>query len=400
MRTEVTNSVAADRTASTPPRASTRRVRTNIALLLGSTLFTLVCLEGVFRIVDFGPDALALYRPNPSGEGSFRLRPDLDLETRFGDASVRITTNGRGMRWRNVASTPVSNRSRVAFVGDSFTFGLWADGVEHGFVGVFESLVDSDRFEVMNFGVPGFGLGDVRLQLVDEVLPLAPDYVFLTLYNGNDFLDTYLGVDRYRVTRTGLLELDLANLRDKIPPEHRPQDQTTPAPLWRKSRLLTTVARALRGSLGPGSAGLLDADELRRGDSYESDAFWSKTTYPEFAQRARDVSLELLEDIRVLVERSGAQLVLATVPSMEQVHREDLFEDGYDVGLPQRYVAEFAEDRRLPYVDLRLALVDAAGRSDGPLYHLSDGHFNNDGHAVAGTELARLFERWLAGAAQ
>src|SRR2546427_822522 len=73
---------------------------------------------------------------------------------------------------------------------------LSADRVENTFVGIFDSLIDNKKYEVLNFGVPGYGLEDIELFLKEEVLSFKPDYLFLMTYNGNDYMDALQGIHR------------------------------------------------------------------------------------------------------------------------------------------------------------------------------------------------------------
>ena len=79
------------------------RWRHIVALCLGIAVGLVLC-EVALRIMA----ALTKWQPpvlvhaNPHGTGSYRLLPNLDLEYFYGDALVRIGTNGHGMRWRRV----------------------------------------------------------------------------------------------------------------------------------------------------------------------------------------------------------------------------------------------------------------------------------------------------------
>lgn len=179
----------------------------------------LFILEAFLQFIDYMPGALNLYMANPNRAGSFRLKPNLDIITKVGARDVIIKTNSHGMRWREVSLDIPQTKKRVAFMGDSFTFGLWADKVENSLVGVFDALLESHNFEVLNFGVPAYGFEDMELQIKEHVLPFQPDYIVLMFYSGNDFLDTYLGTERYYVSKRGVLKLNEENLKSKIPRE-------------------------------------------------------------------------------------------------------------------------------------------------------------------------------------
>ena len=138
-------------------------MRLAVGLFTSVTCFLI--LESGVRFADWlqlrGPKTpaqpLPLLHENPAGTGSYRLRPNLDLETRVGSSPIRIKTNSHGMHWRETALSATPGRQRVVFLGDSFTFGCWATHSSRSFVGVFESKLPSHGFEALNFGVGGYG---------------------------------------------------------------------------------------------------------------------------------------------------------------------------------------------------------------------------------------------------
>ncbi len=91
-----------------------------------------------------------------------------------------------------------------------------ADKAENNFVGVFDSSLDNGLYEILNFGVVGYGLGDIELLLEEEILRFDPDYIILMFFNGNDFRDTYLGTDKYDLSNN-LLVWNNAVLKSKLP---------------------------------------------------------------------------------------------------------------------------------------------------------------------------------------
>ncbi len=208
-----------------PVPSSSRRKRhlfAALALLLGLSL-ALVASEMGLRVYEgWGserrrpPEELDLLHPSPRGTGSFRLKPNLDVATSMGPYQVRIETNRHGMRWREVSKENTEGRRRVGFFGDSFTFGCWAEDVEHSLVGVFEKSVSPERWEVLNFGVGGYGFADIELQLEEEALEFDLFYAVLVSFNGNDFRDTYLGAGKDHIIH-GTAVLDDDVLEKKVP---------------------------------------------------------------------------------------------------------------------------------------------------------------------------------------
>lgn len=148
------------------------------------------------------------------------------------------------------------------------------------------------RVEALNFGVPGYGLADVERLIREQVLQFRPDGIVLMFYNGNDFLDTYLGLERYSVAENGSLLTNGQVLERKIPEEFRPAGRN----LLKALKDYSYLARLLTAGLN--SLFPADRSTPRRGRpmdrSYTSNLFWSQTHYPEFAVTAKETTLEAL----------------------------------------------------------------------------------------------------------
>ena len=337
------------------------------------------------------PQELDVLRPNPHGTGSYRLKPNVHLRTRVGNRVVLVRTNRHGMPWREVAIEKPAGRARIAFLGDSFTFGCWADTVEKSLVGVFESGLPGARWEVLNFGVGGYGLADEELLLREEVMRFSPDYVVVVMYNGNDFRDTYLGLDRERIVG-GTAVLDPDTVRRKVPGELLPEDTTISRARDDRSLLERRLRRlALHRLLAP----LLRLEDLSLefavNRNFTMYSFWSQVPYPEAARHAKDESLATLARMDAFLAGHRARLAIVALPTAEQVYATRLSGPDFDLGFPQVYVQTFARERSIPYLDLLPAFRDHVRATNEPLYVRGDTHLDNEGHALAG----RLINDWF-----
>jgi len=378
--------------------AANRRVLFPVMAAGISSLVSLTAAELVLRSYETWqeeharstPEKLSLLQPNPKGTGSYRLKPDLDLVTSVAGSEVTVRTNSHGMRWREV-SVERAEKQRILFLGDSFTFGSWADSVEKSFVGIFERSLTSDAWEVLNFGVGGYGFADMELLLAEEGIDFEPSYVFLVAFNGNDFRDTYLGI-RKDVLVDGTAVLDENNLRARVPERFVDAPHTVSGPSPEAS-----VSRWLRGfALFRFIAPLLRMEHLAvdfaPSSRFVSYSFWSQFPYPEVAARAKDASLESLARIDAFARANGARLVVATLPTREQVYSRRISGEHYDIGLPQAYVQLFARERNIPFLDLLPPLRAHVAQSNENLYVSGDTHLNNNGHHLVGQYLAEWFE--------
>jgi lysophospholipase L1-like esterase len=94
----------------------------------------------------------------------------------------RVSTNSLGYRDREPGAKD-PDRYRIAVIGDSFTWGQGIEASERFTDLVAESL--GPHYEVLNFGIPGHDMPQ-HLEVLEQVLPLRPDFVLLQLYI-NDF---------------------------------------------------------------------------------------------------------------------------------------------------------------------------------------------------------------------
>jgi lysophospholipase L1-like esterase len=376
------------------PSRAKRALFAAIAVGLGSSL-SLLFAEVVLRT--FEPRLVApivpgrelpLLQPNPAGTGSYRLRPNLNLVTRVGHYEISIKTNSHGMRWRELPWEKAAGVKRIAFLGDSFTFGCWAESIEQSFVGVFEQNIFRSRFEVLNFGTGGYGFADMELQLKEQVMRFAPDYVILMSFNGNDFRDTYLGVSKERIVR-GVALLDDRTLAARVPPEflraapRASPPAPEPSPLKRALRKFSTY-RLLEPLLGTENLAL----DFRADRNFLSYTFWSRTPSPGVARQAIDESIATVERIRAFLASRGVRLALASLPTRQQVYAEREAGVDFDISFPQVHLQLYARENGIPYLDLLPLLREDVAVDNTQLFVSGDTHLNNEGHELVGRALA------------
>ncbi len=91
----------------------------------------------------------------------------------------KVSINGQGLRGaQDYAPHPAPGTRRIMLFGDSLAFGEDVDDMETVSHYLGRSLTHT---EVLNFGVHGYGLGQMMLRLEDEAFALHPDHILVML---------------------------------------------------------------------------------------------------------------------------------------------------------------------------------------------------------------------------
>lgn len=372
------------------------RFQLNLLVLFGSLLFCLFCAEIFFRIelwarIKYQAFVMSRvagpFRENPYGTGSYRLKPNLNMKL---ERNELVFTNNHGMRSKETSYENVNKKQRIAFVGDSFTFGMAASSSENTFVGVFDSKIDHLRYEVLNFGVPGYGFGDMELLINEEIIKFHPAYLFLMSYNANDFADTYFGVNRFKLTNGYLGKGLLQECIERLPPKNRtnklPQTFLESIELHNRiTRLMSRIRETYYWKEPPKINFWVD-------DNFAaSNVFWSRKQYPPVALEAKDVSLETLKRIHDLCLRNKIRLIIVTIPFVEQIYAVSEEGSDYDIRYPQKYIEDFAKKNGIPYLDLLPALRSNETVRRENIFS-PESHFSDTGYRIIGDILADYFK--------
>lgn len=169
--------------ASAPPSR-----RSRLVILVAATVFSLGFAEVALRILSPDIAKLRLLVEPTGDERGFAPRPStrFDFDGVFEPLTRPIVwqTNAAGFRDDHEVGPP-GERFRVATYGDSETFG-WSVALEDTFQRRMETI--DPRVEVLNLGVPGYQVVNVRTQLERTLPPFQPDLA-IYLVNKNDFND-------------------------------------------------------------------------------------------------------------------------------------------------------------------------------------------------------------------
>lgn len=267
-------------------RKSRKNTLFALILLSFSSAVTLLVVEVGLRIVDPpnwywrapaepppGNDySEFFYRPSSVPGLVFELAPNMKKVS----DGVLMTTNSYGMRDREHVLHNPEPVTRIALLGDSFTFGSGVP-VEDIFATVLENLLNESTgnaepaFEVLNFGVGAYTTRDEAAVLQHKALAWRPDLVMIA-YVLND---------------------------PQIDPVQPPHYQFQKPRLWQYSYLLRYVALKKTN---------WDLNRLGNGDYIK---------YLHADRRKWQSVLDAFEDIQEVSEREGVPVFLAILPMIE-----------------------------------------------------------------------------------
>jgi hypothetical protein len=409
-------------------------LRVKLAVVASSLAVGLVIFELFLRAVGFTypifyqPDASRGYSLRPGMEGWYRKE---------GEAFVRI--NSDGLRDREHAKEKPADTLRIAVVGDSYAEAFQVSQ-EKAFWSVMErSLGDCPtlqgrRVEVINFGVSGYGTAQELLTLRGRVWDYSPDVVLLAVTTNNDVLDNSRALKLtdeipYFTLREGRLVSDNSfrdarsfRLRDSavnragrwlrdhlrfVQAIHLAQVALkSRLDAWRDQRraagqdkLTKTAAQSLtpikQQQEGAPTDELGAANVIYR---EPSDDTW---------RDAWAVTEKLVATMNSEVRGRGARLYVVTLSNGIQVYPDASARAAFarrlgveDLFYPERRFSALGEREGFPvlnlapelqrYADERRAFLHGFGRE------LGNGHWNEEGHRVAGETLARKLCDWLA----
>ncbi len=322
-----------------------------IGLALVSALLALGACEIAVRVFDLAPRFHVVLReriqPSTNPVLGYELRPGAPDGKRF-----RI--NAAGLRDRDHSRAKPAGVFRIAALGDSVTFG---SGVQRdrGWVDVLEGLLarGASPVEVLNFGVPGYHVGQIAESLGARALAYEPDLV-LYAYVLNDPQATSIEARALETAPSGSPGASVPRLVRRA---------------LSHSQLFLWARWALqgRGASAP-------VDPLFEALQADGLADYVRALHTEPGSRRR-VEAGLHALARKAGARPRALVVFPVFPDDGLVR--------YPLADVHDWVAERARSEGFAVIDLRAPLAEAARREPGRRLHVDVLHPNAAGHRIA-----------------
>ena len=383
-----------------------KRWLVNLLLLVGGFILGLLIVEVALRILGYSEPNLYTtdqYRGvalKPGAEGWWR---------REGEAYIRI--NSEGLRDREHTKQKPPRTLRIAVLGDSYAEALQVP-LEKTFWAVLENRLSAcerltgQRVEVINFGVSGYGTALELITLRRQVWEYSPDIVVLAFTTGNDISDNSRALKGgedipYFIHRDGQLVLDESYLNSRT-------FRLRQSILNRSLRWLRNYSRVAQLAF---QAYYAIANRLASGRQQQQGDAQQGTEAGQFAavfnepgdpvwKDAWQVTEELLLMMRDEVARRNAKFLVVTLSNAVQVNPNPTLREEFrkrmkisDLFYPDRRIKALGEREGFHVLNLAPSLQTYAEQHKIFLHGfgrtLGNGHWNADGHRVAGEVIAQ-----------
>jgi hypothetical protein len=356
----------------------------NAGLVAASLLITLLFCEFVlFRVVLLPSDVpenafvngLVRYAPHQSG--IWRVRNEIA-------APYAINKQGWNSGVDDYAVERRPGVMRVAVVGDSMVEALQVPHDRSMAERLATELAhDRKPVEVYRFGIGGAPLSQYLHMIEREVLLYRPDWIVVVLVH-NDFDETFQFVQgRYT---SSFLKLKVAD--GKVVEELPPRPWQPGAADWVRR---TAIGRYMyyRWQVQVGAIRDLFLPSAQAATA-AAGRYEANIDVPAVLRQMPEVAAatDYIFARMAAVQKGGTRLLLA----MDGV-RGALYSDSTSTALAlNQLCAELARKRGLEFIDLHPVFRTEWNVSRRPFEFISDGHWNEYGHAVAARAVARAIE--------
>lgn len=400
-----------------------RQLLEKLLLILGGVIFALVLCEVGLRLAGIGYPHFYDFDPVIGA----KLRPGIKgYWLKEGGGYVNINRDGLRDREHPLKKPP--NTLRIAVLGDSFAEALQVNQAEAFWAVMEKELQGCENFrerniEVINFGESGFGTTQELLVLQHRVWKYSPDIILLAFYTGNDIADNspvlnQRPTDFFYLLRDGKLVLDESRPRktEKIlrsNEKHRTWLSSLLSQFytWRHDtfhilQVIEHMEQLVRGWWS--SKFSKDSPDVVK-QGVEGEGLFIEI-YREPADKAWKEAWKVTEavllEMRDEIAQKGAKFYVVVLSNNIQVDpRADVrnqvaaYPGIEDVFYPDRRIGRFCQAHGIPVLLLAPYFQEYAAKHKVYLHGfrtlfrntLGSGHWNQQGHRLAGQTIAQ----WL-----
>jgi len=356
------------------------------SLLVSSALLALLLCELLMRFIgmayniDFTLYMKELKNSDRLPQGLFvkynnfwGLKPNVQVLATTSDFSIIYKINSHGLRDKEYDFKKPKNKIRILAVGDSLTFG---EGVEYGdrFTEIIEKSFSN--VEVINCGVPGYGLDQILIQFAADGIKYSPDFVII-------FIDKSI-IKRFS---TDIIKDNHVNLENIIP--KRPLNNVSTGyinrndPFFNKRKDFLGSDRSFLFSFLKYKFSLFTLkNKLRKEDKENWSVFYSSS------QKKVNITKDKTSDINI--EPIAARTTLL-IQKFNDISKK------YNIKLIVINIDDYSDNlgflrniKNICYYDLSNELINESKRCK--LRFVYDRHYNKNAHRFIGQKTTKFLE--------
>jgi hypothetical protein len=361
-----------------------REILVRLVLITTGLLLSLLVLEvgvRVLKLYTFPADDFI----KPHAELGWSHTPGKEGYWIVGQDRIHIKINSRGLRDKEYPYRKKEGTFRILVLGDSFTEGFQVP-LEDTFCKILEYRLNETRmqFEVINAGFAGVGTDYELLFLRREGYKYCPDLVVIAFF-GNDIYDNYRS-KTILDTKNAPLEYEKTSVITHL---KKVLAQNSCAYNYLGYTLPKHVPFLAKVLMKLGLVSFQPIDDVQGVDQLHYLVF-AEEYGPEW-KKAWGVTQVLISELKKEAEQRRTKLAVVSIPFREQVYENlwqaKLSKPGmrtreWDLRKPDRLLARFLADAEIPFLQLLPHFKEASEKLN--LYHSQDGHFDVDGHHLAG----------------
>ena len=340
-----------------------------LAFPIFGTFFALLVIEFFLNITKIIPKVPHFTRQ--SEVLGFEHVPEAQDVYKSSEYSIKVLINNQGFRNdTDVQFNKQEDTKRIVLVGDSFVEGLQVD-LDKTVAKKLEAFLNSNqidiKYEVLNFGVSGYGLDQKFLYLKNNVLAFQPNLVIL-FFASND-LDDIKNNNIMFLDNNETLQFKQFKKDDKY--------LVLTKDLVRKFYIPNAIFRIFKtnNKIENGTKKIPIEHKLYQGILDNQTSFYL------------DLTKRLILESKKITEESGSTFLLVLGVDKTQVVNSysKSFIDQYNVtnfdsDFINQYLGNFVQENSIEYIDLLPSFKQVGNPTD--LFFIKDGHRSQYGHEV------------------
>jgi len=339
-----------------------KQLKINLLLLLLSVVVSFLIFEIIFRTIDFAD--LPIYENATwlDNDGGHMLSKNDKLVWELYPNKGDI--NSHGMRDYEYELIKPNNTLRIAVLGDSITMGAFIEK-EDTYENVLERILNENndkkkysKIEVLNFGVTGYNVFQYEEVLRTKALNFNPDIIIIG-FSANDFIYTPISLkkDKETLLIINYFQEDLL-LNNKVSWF-----------MFRHSKFFRFIYKKL-------SETLIFKD-------------WNpETPIHLYLLRYREEGFKSLINIKEITNQNNIKLILVNLPYF--------IDNNYNVAPQSSIIYEEVQNFCKKNNIIYMGFLEVFKRYNlNEIYSVPNIHPNKEGHQIIGTELYKLFHKYI-----